>query len=151
MNEQTLGTTTLVHVGIVVSDIEAKVREWADLLGLPKPRITVTDRVDVAHTEYRGKATQARARIASFRLGQAAVELIEPLGGPSAWKDQLDRHGDSLHHIAFRVEGMEDRVAFLESKGIPLVQSGDFTGGRYVYVDGASLLGTALELMERLA
>ena len=148
MKEGTLGTTTLVHVAIVVGDIEARLHAWAEILGLPVPQIIITDTVDVAHTEYQGKPSQARAKIASFRLGQAAVELIEPIDGPSTWKDQLDRHGDSLQHLAFRIEGMDEKVAHLEAKGMPLVQQGDFKGGRYVYVDGSAQLGTMLELME---
>lgn len=149
MSEESLGTKTILHVAIVVGDIEAKLQAWADLLELPVPKVTVTDTVDVAHTEYHGERSPARAKIGSFRLGPVAVELIEPIGGPTTWHDQLDQHGDSLDHLALRVQGLDDRLPFLEANGIPLVQSGDFTGGRYVYSDGRKALGTMLELMER--
>jgi len=103
----------------VVRDIEAKARAWSDILGLPMPQIHITDTVDTAQTEYQGERTIARAKLAFFHMGQVDIELIEPIGEPSTWKDQLDQHGDSLHHIAFQVNGMTNKVAYLESNGIP--------------------------------
>ena len=132
MSESKLDPQAFVHVCVVVSDIESKVQAWADVLGLPVPRIIITDTVDQSHQEYGGQPSEARARIASFQLGKIRLELIEPVGGPSAWQESHDQHGDALHHLAFRVEGLEDLEVSLDSKGIPVVQRGDFTGGRYV-------------------
>lgn len=148
MEQQGLGTTKVTQVAIIVADIEARARAWAEVLGLPVPEIIVTDTVDVARTEYAGAPTPARAKLAFFPLGQVTLELIEPIDGPSTWRDQLERHGDSLHHIAFNVEGMPERLAYLDAKGVPLVQRGEYTGGRYAYVDGAARLGAVIELLE---
>jgi len=148
MTNQPLGTTTVTQVGLIVSDIETKARTWAGVLGLPVPEIIVTDTLDKAQTEYQGAPTFARAKLAFFHLGQVDLELIEPMGEPSTWKDQLDQHGDSLHHIAFVIQGMPEKLAYLDSKGIPLVQRGEYTGGRYAYVDGMAQLGTVVELLE---
>ncbi len=43
---------------------------------------------------------------------------------------------------------MAEKIAYLDSKGIPLVQRGEYTGGRYAYLDGAAQLGAVLELLE---
>jgi len=148
MSKPALGTTTITQVGIIVGDIEAKARAWSQILGLPMPEIVITDTVDIAQTEYQGQRSTARAKLAFFHMGQVDVELIEPIGEPSTWKDQLDRHGDSLHHIAFQIQGMQEKVAYLDSRGVPLVQRGEYTGGRYAYVDGGAQLGCILELLE---
>ncbi len=148
MADQALGTTTITQVGIIVKDIEARARAWADILGLPMPEIKVTDTVDIAQTKYQGAPSTARAKLAFFHMGQVDVELIEPIGEPSTWRDQLEQHGDSLHHIAFKIKGMQDKLVYLTSKGIPLVQRGEYTGGRYAYVDATDQLGTIIELLE---
>jgi methylmalonyl-CoA/ethylmalonyl-CoA epimerase len=148
MTEQTLGTTTITQVGIVVQDIEAKARAWAEVLGLPVPEIMVTDTYERARTEYNGEPSKARAKLAFFHLGQVDLELIEPIGKLSTWQDQLDEHGDSLHHIAFEIEGMSGKVIYLEAKGLRVVQRGEYPGGRYAYVDGSAQLGAILELLE---
>jgi methylmalonyl-CoA/ethylmalonyl-CoA epimerase len=148
MADQPLGTTTVTQVGIIVKDIEARARAWADILGLPMPEIRVTDTADIAQTEYAGKPSTAQAKLAFFHLGQVDLELIEPIGQPSTWKDQLDTHGDSLHHIAFQIKGMQDKLAYLDSKGVSLIQRGEYRGGRYAYVDASAQLGAILELLE---
>lgn len=148
MTEPGLGTTTITQVAIVVKDIEAKARAWAEVLGLPVPEIIITDTYEHAQTEYEGRPSEARAKLAFFHLGQIDLELIEPIGEPSTWKDQLDEHGDSLHHIAFEIKGMPEKIAYLDAKGIPLVQRGEYTGGRYAYFDGNTRLGATIELLE---
>jgi 4-hydroxyphenylpyruvate dioxygenase-like putative hemolysin len=112
------------------------------------PAIIVTDPVEVAQTEYRGQPSSGRAKLAFFDLGQVSLELIEPMGGPSTWQEHLDAHGESLHHIAFQIQGMQDKLAYLDANGIPLVQRGEYKGGRYAYVDGMEALGVVLELLE---
>lgn len=141
-------TDTVAQIGIVVEDIEAAALAWSEILAVPVPEIITTDTVDTAKTEYGGEASTARAKLAFFIMGNVQIELIEPIGGPSTWREHLDRHGDSLHHLAFRVAGMRDTLASLDAKGIPVVQRGEFTGGRYAYVDGSARLGTILELLE---
>src|SRR5512136_564700 len=148
MTDKPLGNTLVTQVGIVVKDIEATARAWSQLLGLPMPEIKVTEPVEQAQTEYRGERTPARARLAFLPLGQVTIELIEPLGGPSTWKEHLDAHGESVHHIAFEVRGMKDTLAYLAANDVPLLQKGEYKGGRYAYVDSADKLGVALELLE---
>ena len=148
MAEQELGSTIVTQVGIIVGDIEAKSRAWAEVLGVPVPEIMITDDYERAQTEYDGKPSNARAKLAFFHLGQVDLELIEPVGEPSTWRDQLDAHGDSLHHIAFEIKGMPEKIAYLEAKGLSLIQRGEYPGGRYAYVDGNAQLGAILELLE---
>jgi catechol 2,3-dioxygenase-like lactoylglutathione lyase family enzyme len=148
MSDRDLGTDIVTQVAIVTSDIDAKARAWAELLGVPAPEIRETASAAETQIRYRGQPTPARAKLAFFRLGQVSLELIEPIDRPSTWGDQLDQHGDSLHHIAFRIEGMAEKLALLDDLGIPLVQKGEYKGGRYAYVDGIEKLGATLELLE---
>lgn len=148
MTEQALGTTLITQVGIIVHDIKARAQAWSDILGLPMPEIIVTDTVDIAQTEYAGASSIARAKLAFFHLGQVDVELIEPIDAPSTWNDQLQQHGDSLHHIAFKIKGMKEKLTYLDARGLGLIQRGEYTGGRYAYVDGVKQLGTIVELLE---
>ena len=143
-----LGGRPLTQVGLVVAEIEPAARAWAALLGVPAPNIITTDGVELAHTEHHGQPTPARAKLAFFKLGQVDLELIQPLGEPSTWNDQLVAYGASLHHLAFGVKGMSQVLAQLAAAGLPLAQRGDYTGGRYAYVEGGPRLGAVIELLE---
>jgi 4-hydroxyphenylpyruvate dioxygenase-like putative hemolysin len=146
---QGIGTTTITQVGIVVRDIEKSIDHYMQVFGVTqRPSAIITDTVDAAHTNLRGESTEARAKLAFFPMGQVTIELIEPVGGPSTWKEFLDTHGEGVHHIAFQVKGTDQVVQFLEGQGVPFVQQGDYTGGMYTYVDGAPKLGVMLELLE---
>ncbi len=148
MTASPLTTNVATQIGMVVNNIEEKVEAWSRLLGVTPPTIIVTDTVDLAHTEYKGQPTPARAKLAFFNLGQVTLELIEPMGEPSTWNDQLVESGNSLHHVAFEVKGMADRLATLAEHGLPLLQRGDYTGGRYAYLDGKEKYGLVVELLE---
>jgi hypothetical protein len=137
-----------MQIGLVVRHLEDAVQAWSHLLGVAPPDIIVTDPADLAHTEYQQRPTPARARLAFFQLGQVELELIEPIGEPSTWHDQLATHGPSLHHIAFEIKGMADQLLALAEHGLPLLQRGDYPGGRYAYVDGQRRFGAVVELLE---
>jgi len=144
----TLSTDTVVQIGLIVRDVEATAQAYAELLGVAVPQWFLTDPEEEAHTRYRGAPTEARAKLAFFRLGNLQLELIEPVGGPSTWREFLEAHGEGVHHIAFEVEDMQDQVAALAEKAMPLVQRGDYTGGRYAYIDSSEQLKVILELLE---
>jgi catechol 2,3-dioxygenase-like lactoylglutathione lyase family enzyme len=133
---------------LIVRDIERSIEAYSRILRLPKPNVTITDGQEVAHTKYRGEPTDARAKLAFFDMGQVSLELIEPIGGPSTWQEFLDEKGEGVHHIAFFVHDTDRVVAFLEGEDVGVVQQGDYTGGRYTYVDSERALGTILELLE---
>jgi len=75
---ESLGSTTLAQVALVVRDIEEAARRWADVLGMPVPEILTTAPGDEVAQTYRGRPSNARAKLAFFNLGQVQLELIEP-------------------------------------------------------------------------
>ncbi len=148
MTSKPLGDNKVMQVGMIVEDIEQAVQAWSCLLGVEPPSISVTDAFDFSNAHYCGEPTTAQAKLAFFDLGQVTLELIEPVGEPSTWNDQLVAHGSSLHHIAFEVKGMKEHLDELEKHGLPLIQRGEYHGGRYAYVDGQKQFGAVIELLE---
>jgi catechol 2,3-dioxygenase-like lactoylglutathione lyase family enzyme len=143
-----IGNNTITQVALVVRDIEATARAYADVFDVDVPTILETESADETNIRYRGKTTAGRAKLAFFDMGSVSLELIEPIGGPSTWQEHLDAHGEGIHHIAFQVEGTDQVVARLEGKGCQLVQTGEYPGGRYAYVDATDKLKLVLELLE---
>ncbi len=66
----------------------------------------------------------------------------------ASWREDLDRKGEGVHHIAFQVKGMKEKLAALDAEGMPLLQKGEYTGGRYAYVDAVKDLKVIIELLE---
>lgn len=149
MAEAILDPRAICQVAVVVHDIEAASKAWARVLGVSTPAWHQTGPLEETHAAHRGTPTPAKAKLAFFDLGQVRLELIEPDHAPSTWREHLDLHGPSIHHVAFNVGSMEEAVARLGGVGVSLVQQGDFTGGCYAYCDGTETLGAMLELLAR--
>lgn len=143
-----MDTNVITQIGLIVRDIEKTARTYAEVFGVDVPPINWTDPVEKAETEYRGSSSLARARLAFFDMGSLQLELIEPDEHPSTWREFLDKHGEGVHHIAFNIKGMKERIELLSENGMPLVQKGEYTGGRYAYVDTVPQLKVMLELLE---
>ncbi|MFW6133398.1 MAG: VOC family protein [Planctomycetota bacterium] len=151
MGENVPILSVVTQVALVVRDVEATSRAWADVLGVTPPVPRETAPQNRTHARYRGEPTQGRAKLAFFDLGTVKLEIIEPIGGPSTWQDHLDRHGEGVHHVAFEVRGMDGKLAALSARGMETVQRGDFAGGWYAYVDAERKLKVVLELLEETA
>lgn len=145
--QEKFGKANITQIGVVVKDIEKASEKWASILGFSEvPTVIITDGYDKANTQFKGKPTNARAKLAFFRLENITIELIEPVGKKSTWYKHLKKHGEGFHHIAFNVEGMEKNIVYLENRGGKPEQKGDFTGGSYSYVNMPEL-GIIFELL----
>ncbi|TDQ37194.1 VOC family protein [Aureibacillus halotolerans] len=148
MEQKGLGTNVVTQIGILVNDIETTANAYAKLFQMDVPKISWTDPGEVAQTEYKGEASQARAKLAFFSMGQVQIELIEPDLTPSVWRDALNEQGEGVHHIAFAIDGMSEKIQLFQENGAPLLQRGEFTGGRYAYLDTVPEFKVLIELLE---
>ncbi len=152
MGVQGLGDNAICQICIVVDDVERYAKKHCEVFGLEMPKAYhITASREETQAAYYGKPTEARAKIVSWQFGPVQVELLQPIGGPSAWKDFLDKHGPGVHHIAFAVKGSHDVVASFGQFGFEVSQKGLFTGlprGMYTYLDTEAALGVTVELLE---
>lgn len=137
----------VTQVGIVVRSIEKSVSVWEKLLGVKASNIVETEPQEKTGMKYRGRVAEGRAKLAFFKLENITIELIEPVGGSSTWREFLEKHGEGIHHIAFNVSDMESVKNSLREMGINIEQEGDFTGGSYAYTDPRSPIGIIVELL----
>ncbi|MDR0291018.1 MAG: VOC family protein [Treponema sp.] len=149
MGNPILGTNLLCQVGILVNDIEKTSKEWAAFLGVDPPEINLSGAIEEAQTQYLGKPSEARAKLAFFNVGEnITIELIEPDKNPSTWRHDLDKNGEGFHHIAFVIKGMKEKIEICGKQGLKLLQTGEYPGGRYAYIDANEKLKLMLELLE---
>jgi catechol 2,3-dioxygenase-like lactoylglutathione lyase family enzyme len=143
------GMKKVVQVAIVVRDIEASSKRWAELLGMPVPPIRTTRPGHEVKVIYRGKPSDGQAKLTFFQLGQVVVELIQPVGEGTSWKEFLDKKGEGVQHLGFQVTDPAKASQSLEKMGMPVIHSGryDSDDGTYIYHDSLSALGVLVELL----
>lgn len=143
-----LNSNFVAQIGIVVRDIEKTCEEFSKIFGVEKPNIIITDAYEKSRTEYRGKPTYARAKLAFFNFQNIVIELIEPDENPSTWREFLDNYGEGIHHLGFEIKGMKEKIENFERLGIKIAQRGEYEGGRYTYLDTLKQLKFIIELLE---
>ena len=89
-------------------------------------------------------APDASALLAFFDIGSGLqIELIQPNGVSSVWRDVLDQQGESFHHIAFKIKGMEEKILSCENFNMRCIQRGN----GYAYMDATEDLKCIIELL----
>ncbi len=143
------GLKKVVQIAIVVRDIEASSKRWAELLGMPVPPIRTTRPGQEVKMLYRGKPSDGQAKLTFFNLGQVVLELIQPVGEGSSWKEFLDKRGEGVQHLGFQVTDPEKASQALENVGMPDIHRGryDTNDGTYIYHDSLNSLGVLIELL----
>jgi catechol 2,3-dioxygenase-like lactoylglutathione lyase family enzyme len=149
-NKPLAGNNVINQIAFVVRDIEQASEAYAKLLGIPKPNWFLTgDRV-VSKVFFRGQPTDSSSKLVFLNTPTVQIELIEPNQEPGTMREFLDTFGEGIHHIAFDVDSIKEKLPVFEENGYPLLQSGEFTSsdGRYVYVDTLKSHKTLMELLE---
>jgi methylmalonyl-CoA/ethylmalonyl-CoA epimerase len=142
----TIDPNRMCQVALVVRDIEKTAGNLCAIFGLPMPETFTLPPAAEAHTRFRGKPTKTRARLAVLKMGPVVLELTQPDSEPSSWKEFLDGRGEGVHHIGFMVDDLPGTLSFLQKRGISERHSGDYPGGRYVFVESAEKLGVIVNV-----
>jgi catechol 2,3-dioxygenase-like lactoylglutathione lyase family enzyme len=132
-----LADIAIDHIGIVVRDLDPVVKAYAEVFGLPVP--AVHEETGIPFPKGFKGDPKASVKTALFPLNGVTVELIQPLGGSSPWRDHLDTYGEGMHHIAYH--GLKNAYA-RASKAIA-------RGGK-VTVGGPGATTVMVDLREKL-
>ena len=143
------GLKKVVQVAIVVKDIEASSKLWAELLGMPVPKISTTRPGHEVNQIYRGKPSEGQVKLTFFNLGQVVIELLQPVSEGTSWKEWLDKKGEGVQHLGFQVIDPDKTSAALDEAGYPVFHRGryDSLDGDYIYHDTQEALGVVIELL----
>ena len=97
----------LDHVGIAVSDLQASLAFFRDVLGL--------------HVEASEEIPSQRVRATFLNTGQSTFEMLEATAPDSPIAKFVEKRGAGMHHVALRVDDIEAALAHLRSRGIRLI------------------------------
>jgi len=124
------------HLGIAVRSL-AQARAFYEKLGL-----------QVVGEEV---VAQEKVRLAMMPVGESRIELLEPATPDSAVARFLEKRGEGLHHIALRVDDLNQIFERLKAAGTRFLSDEIKVGAGghlYVFVHPSSAGGVLLELCE---
>ncbi|MDD4849159.1 MAG: VOC family protein [Gemmiger sp.] len=150
MCENILGTDAICQVGLLVHDVAATGKRFADFFGVEVPPIIHSGEPARVQGSYQGTPSDATCLMMFFDMGGLQLELIQPDDKPSVWHDDLAARGEGLHHVAFQVKKSKDCAARLAAAGYPVRMAGDYgdNSGCFHYIDTRDALKMTIELLE---
>jgi methylmalonyl-CoA/ethylmalonyl-CoA epimerase len=126
------------HLGIAVNSIKEGKNFWTDVLGLA----------------FEGTETVEAQKVttAFFPVGESEVELLESTAPDGPVAKYIEKKGQGIQHIAFRVENIEGALSELKEKGIRLIDETPRMGAggaRIAFLHPKATGGVLVELCER--
>lgn len=128
--------TTLDHIGIAVRSLE--VANIYKLLGLT-----------IEHTEV---VESQRVKTAFLSVGDSNLELLEPTTPDSPVAKFIEKRGEGIHHLCFRVDDIEEQLARLQAAGYRLINEAPVPGAhgcRVAFLHPSAGNGVLIELSEK--
>jgi methylmalonyl-CoA epimerase len=125
------------HIGIAVKSLSAAVKVYEQAMGL---KLAGYDEVD-----------DQGVRVAMLDIGESRIELLEPTRPDSPVEKFMNKRGEGIHHIAVRVDNIEQALERLKAAGIRLIDEKPKRGAhntRVAFIHPASTHGVLMELVE---
>jgi len=126
------------HLGIAVNSIDDGKSFWSEILGL----------------DFEGAETVAEQKVttAFFPVGESEVELLESTAPDGPVAKYIEKRGQGIQHVAFRVENIDEALAELKEKGVALIDQTPRIGAggtKIAFLHPKATNGVLVELCQR--
>ncbi|SMP70277.1 methylmalonyl-CoA epimerase [Anoxynatronum buryatiense] len=131
-------TLKVDHIGIAVSNLDETLKFYEEVLGM-----TCTGKEEVA---------DQKVRVAFLPVGDSEVELLESTDPEGPIAKYIDKKGEGIQHIAFRVDNIDEAIASMKEKGIRMIDETPrygAGGAKIAFCHPKSTGGVLVELSER--
>lgn len=134
--------TAIDHVGVAVPDLDEAITFYRDTLGM-----------ELAHEETN---EEQGVREAMMRVGESGscIQLLAPLSPESTIAKFLDRNGQGIQQLAYRVDDIDAVCATLRERGLRLLYDTPKRGtsnSRVNFIHPKDARGILVELVEPAA
>jgi methylmalonyl-CoA/ethylmalonyl-CoA epimerase len=131
------GLTEIDHVAIAVHDLDAAIAYYADTFG-----------ATVAHRE---RIDSDGVEEALLKVADSYIQLLTPVRDDSPVAKYLERQGEGLHHVGYRVANCAEALQSVKDHGGRVIDETPRPGSRgttvaFIHPKGA--FGTLIELVQ---
>ncbi len=132
--------TEIDHVAIAVHDLEAAVAYYEAAFG--------------ATVEHREVVASDRVEEALLKVADSYIQLLTPTGPDSPVAKALEKRGEGLHHIGYRVADCGEALASMIAAGATPIDKAPRPGSRnttVAFIHPKGSFGTLIELVQESA
>lgn len=125
------------HIGIAVKNLEESIKYYEEVLGLKCYNIE--------------EVKDQKVKTAFFKVGEVKIELLESTDPEGPIGKYVEKKGEGIHHIAFAVDNIEEKLKKAEEKGVRLIDTAPRKGAEgldIAFLHPKSTFGVLTELCE---
>lgn len=126
------------HIGIAVKNLDETLKFYQEILGLELQGTEVVE--------------EQKVRVAFLPVGDTEVELLESTDPEGPIAKFIEKKGEGVQHIAFRVPNIEEAIAEMQAKGVKMIDEKPrygAGGAKIAFCHPKSTNGVLVELSER--
>ncbi|MCL2874459.1 MAG: methylmalonyl-CoA epimerase [Defluviitaleaceae bacterium] len=126
------------HIGIAVANLDETLKLYEEVLGL-----------ECINTEV---VEEQKVKVAFLPIGDTEVELLESTSPDGPIAKFIEKKGEGVQHIAFRVDNIEEALEEMRQKGMQLIDEKPrygAGGAKIAFLHPKSTKGVLIELCER--
>lgn len=126
------------HIGVAVKNLDEALKFYEDILGM---KCHGTETIE-----------EQKVKVAFLPIGDTEVELLESTEEDGPIAKYIEKRGEGIQHIAFRVDDIEKAIAEMKEKGMRMIDEKSrygAGGAKIAFVHPKSTHGILLELCER--
>jgi methylmalonyl-CoA epimerase len=129
--------TEIDHVAIAVNDLEAAIAYYRDTFG--------------AEVDHREVVESDGVEEALLKVADSYVQLLTPTRDDSPVAKYLERKGEGLHHVGYRVDDCAAALEAVKAQGGRVIDEVPRPGSRgttVAFVHPKAAFGTLIELVQ---
>ncbi|MEE4116924.1 MAG: methylmalonyl-CoA epimerase [Marinilabiliaceae bacterium] len=129
--------THIEHIGIAVKSLDDAIPFYENVFGLECYSIE--------------EVSDQKVKTAFFRIGETKIELLESTDPEGPIGKFIEKRGEGVHHIAFAVEDLDNKLKLVEDKGVRLIDTSSRKGAEgldIAFLHPRSTFGVLTELCE---
>jgi len=126
------------HIGIAVKDLDETLKFYTDVLGM-----------DLQGTEV---VEEQKVKVAFLPIGDTEMELLESTDKEGPIARYIEKKGEGVQHIAYRVDDIEKAIEEMKAKGIRMIDEKPrygAGGAKIAFLHPKSTHGVLIELCQR--
>lgn len=135
-----MGISRVDHIGIAVTNLDDTIKFYEEVLGLKCEGTEVVE--------------DQKVKVAFFPVGDTELEFLESTSPDGPIAKFIEKNGgrSGIHHIALRVDNIEEAIANMKEKGYQMIDEKPrygAGGAKIAFAHPKATGGILLELSER--
>ena len=138
----------ITQVAVVARDLRKTMEAYHKVMGWAPWSVYEHKPPILHHQEVRGRSVDYSMIGAEVHCNPIDFEILQPLEGPSIYKEFLEQKGEGLHHISVvnSAEDVDLALTNFKEKGIDVLMSGRLGESiRFYYMDTDPILKMVAE------